>query len=252
MSPFKVVIPARFASTRLPGKPLLDLGGKPMVVRVAERARESGTEEVWVATDHAGVAEAAKANGFDVCMTREDHVSGTDRIAEVAAARNWPDDTIIVNVQGDEPLIAPELIREVAAHLQQHPQAAMSTACHPIHDIVSMFNPNIVKVVLDSQGYALLFSRAPIPYARDAFKQNADQLPAELPAYRHIGLYAYRAGFLRAYTQLAPAPLEQFEALEQLRALWHGYKISVAVTTSAPAAGVDTPQDLVIVRKAFS
>lgn len=252
MLPFKVVIPARFASTRLPGKPLLDLGGKPMVVRVAERARESGAEEVWVATDHAGVAEAAKANGFDVCMTREDHVSGTDRIAEVAAARNWPDDTIIVNVQGDEPLIAPELIREVAAHLQQHPQAAMSTACHPIHDIVSMFNPNIVKVVLDSQGYALLFSRAPIPYARDAFKQNADQLPGELPAYRHIGLYAYRAGFLRTFTQLAPAPIEQFEALEQLRALWHGYKISVAVTASVPAAGVDTPQDLAIVRKAFS
>lgn len=252
MSPFKVVIPARFASTRLPGKPLLDLGGKPMVVRVAQRARESGAEEVWVATDHAGVAEAAKANGFDVCMTREDHVSGTDRIAEVAAARNWPDDTIIVNVQGDEPLIAPELIREVAAHLQQHPHAAMSTACHPIHDIVSMFNPNIVKVVLDRQGYALLFSRAPVPYARDTFKQNADQLPGELPAYRHIGLYAYRAGFLRAFTQLAPAPLEQFEALEQLRALWHGYKISVAVTESSPATGVDTPQDLVMVRKAFS
>jgi 3-deoxy-manno-octulosonate cytidylyltransferase (CMP-KDO synthetase) len=247
MPNFKVVIPARFASTRLPGKPLLDIAGKPMVTHVADRARESGAAEVWVATDHDGVAAAVAAAGYDVCMTSADHASGTDRIAEVVRRNNWADDDIVVNVQGDEPLIAPRLIRDVARALHDHPRAAIATACHAIHDRASMFNPNVVKVVLDHEGYALYFSRAPIPYARDAFV-SPDVFPEGLPVYRHVGIYAYRAHFLKTYEQLAPAAIEQFEALEQLRALWHGYRISVSVTDEAPAAGVDTPEDLAAVR----
>ncbi len=247
MTNFKVVIPARFASTRLPGKPLLDIAGKPMVVHVADRARESGAAEVWVATDHEGVAAAVRAAGYDVRMTSAEHASGTDRIAEVVRGNNWADEEIVVNVQGDEPLIAPQLIRDVARALHDHPQASIATACHPVHDRASMFNPNVVKVVLDHEGYALYFSRAPIPYARDAFA-SPDGFPADLPVYRHVGIYAYRAGFLKTYQRLTPAAIEQFEALEQLRALWHGYRISVSVTDEAPAAGVDTPEDLEIVR----
>lgn len=246
----KIVIPARYASVRLPGKPLLDIGGKPMVVRVAEQAAATGAEVV-VATDDMRIHEAVLAHGHKVVMTREDHASGTDRIAEVANKMGWSDEVIVVNVQGDEPLIEPELIDEVANNLSQHTDAAISTACHAIHDTNTMLSPNVVKVVMDKQGYALYFSRAPIPYPRDAFATN-HELPVNMQVYRHIGLYAYRCSFLRAYANLQPSPLEQYESLEQLRALWHGYKISVAITTHPPAAGVDTAEDLQAVRAIFA
>ncbi len=245
---FKAVIPARHASTRLPGKPLLDIAGKPMVVHVAERAIASGADEVWVATDHPGIAEAVAAHGYDVCMTSSDHASGTDRLAEVVVQRGWRDDVIVVNVQGDEPLIAPDLIRGVARHLHDHQGAAISTACHAILDRETLFNPNVVKVVADRHGYAMYFSRAPIPWARDAFASSGG-FPEGLPVYRHVGIYAYRAAFLKTYQALEPAAIERFEALEQLRALWHGYKIGVAVTETVPAAGVDTAEDLERVRR---
>lgn len=248
---FKVVIPARYASTRLPGKPLLDIAGKPMVVHVAERAKESGAEEVWVATDHEAIALAVEEAGLDAVLTSADHASGTDRIAEVALRLGWSDDTAVVNVQGDEPLIAPSLIRDVAAQLHVCSDAAIATACHPVHDRESLFNPNVVKVVSDANGYALYFSRAPIPYARDAFAAG-EGFPTGMSAYRHIGIYAYRTAFLKVYSQLAPAPIEQLEALEQLRAMWHGYRIAVAVAGEAPAAGVDTPEDLERVRTILS
>ncbi len=242
--PFTVVIPARYASTRLPGKPLADIGGRPMVVRVAERARDSGARAVVIATDHPDVVEAARRHGFEACMTRADHATGTDRIAEVVRARRLSPETLVVNVQGDEPFIDPELIREAASHLHDRVEAAIATACHPIQDLESFLSPSVVKVVLDAQGYALYFSRAPIPYPRDAFAAGATALPADFPAYRHIGIYAYRAGFLAAYAGLTPSPVEVFESLEQLRALAHGYRIAVWVTGRAVPAGVDTPEDL--------
>lgn len=248
---FKVVIPARYASSRLPAKPLLDIAGKPMVVRVVEQAQRSGAEQVIVATDHQEIFDVVTRSGFQAVMTREDHPSGTDRIAEVSAHFNWPSDEIVVNVQGDEPLIEPALIREVAENLNVHAEASIATVCHAIHDKETMLNPNVVKVVMDANGYAMYFSRAPIPYARDAFAQNL-ALPANMLVYRHVGIYAYRAKFLSDYAQLAPAQIEQCEALEQLRALWHGYKISVAITQQAPAPGVDTQKDLEIVRKLFA
>ena len=250
MAAFHVVIPARFASTRLPGKPLLEIGGKPMVVRVAEQAALSGADEICIATDHQPIIAAAQRHGFQACMTRTHHTSGTDRIAEVAELRGWQDDTIVVNVQGDEPLIPPALIRAVAEHLHRHPECAIATACHALHDAAALRNPNIVKAVLDKQGNALYFSRAPIPYPRDAFASQS-ALPGDLPVLRHIGIYAYRVSFLRAYSQLAPCALERFEALEQLRALYHGYKIGVTITDEAPPAGVDTEQDLQLARKIF-
>ena len=248
---FHVVIPARFASTRLPGKPLLDICGKPMVVRVAEQAAQSGAQQVIIATDHPPIVAVAQEHGFQACMTRADHASGTDRIAEVAAQQGWPDDTIVVNVQGDEPLIPPQLIRAVAQHLHDHPDCAIATACHPIHDEASMRNPNVVKAVLDKHGNALYFSRAPIPWPRDAYAQN-QPLPQDVNVLRHVGIYAYRASFLRAYGQLAPAPIEQVESLEQLRALYHGYKIGVTKTDQAPPSGVDTEQDLGNARRLFT
>jgi 3-deoxy-manno-octulosonate cytidylyltransferase (CMP-KDO synthetase) len=248
---FNVVIPARYASTRLPGKPLADIAGKPMVVRVVDQALQSGAHEVWVATDSQQVADAVKAAGHNVLMTSPEHASGTDRIAEVAITLDWPDDTIVVNVQGDEPLIDPQLVRDVAQQLADHDSASIATACHPIHDLPSMFNQNVVKVVLDRAGFALYFSRAPIPYGRDAFQNMPSRLPAEMPVYRHIGLYAYRAAFLKTYSQLAPAAIEQFEALEQLRALWHGHRIVVAISPLEPPIGVDTPEDLAKVRARF-
>jgi len=250
MLQFKVVIPARFASTRLPGKPLLDIGGKPMVIRVAEQAAQSGAAQIVIATDHQPIIEAAKLNDFDACMTRIDHTSGTDRIAEVAAQQVWSDDTIVVNVQGDEPLIPPSLIRAVAQHLHEHPECAIATACHSIHDEASMRNPNIVKAVLDKDGNALYFSRAPIPWPRDAYAAN-QPLPQSVNVLRHIGIYAYRASFLREFGELTPAPLEQVESLEQLRALYHGYKIGVTITQDAPPSGVDTEQDLHTARHLF-
>ncbi len=243
---FKVIIPARYASTRLPAKPLLDLGGKPMVVRVAERAVLSGAQEVWVATDHADVQAAAERHGLSVMLTRTDHPTGTDRLAEVVEQRGWDDDTIVVNVQGDEPLIDPETIAQMAQQLAES-GADIATVGHPISNAADFFNPNIVKLVCKADGDALYFSRAPIPYARDHFAgtEGRESLPAALPAYRHIGLYAYRVRFLRAYACLTPSPLEGFEALEQLRALWHGFRISVLISDHLPMPGVDTPGDAV-------
>jgi 3-deoxy-manno-octulosonate cytidylyltransferase (CMP-KDO synthetase) len=251
MHSFRVVIPARYASTRLPGKPLLDIGGKPMVVRVAEQAKASGALSVVVATDHEEIAGVVRRHGYHAVMTRADHASGTDRLAEVVQKEGWGGDEIIVNVQGDEPLISPVLVREVAYNLAGHADATIATACHAISDKVEMFNPNVVKVVTDRHGYALYFSRAPIPWARDAFAAGGGALPDGLPVYRHIGLYAYRASFLEAYAGLEPAAIEQCEVLEQLRALWHGCKISVTVTATAPAVGVDTDADLQRVRAVF-
>ena len=248
---FKVVIPARYASTRLPAKPLLDLGGKPMVVRVAERAALSGAEEIWVATDHADVEAAASAHGLSVLLTRSDHPTGTDRLAEVVDRLGWDDDTIVVNVQGDEPLIDPALVAQTARQLAAS-GADIATVAHPIDSVADFFNPNIVKVVCKADGDAMYFSRAPIPYARDHFARETDSLPSAIPAFRHIGLYAYRAHFLRAYARLSPSPLERFEALEQLRALWHGFRISVLISNHLPMPGVDTPEDAAHMQQCFS
>ncbi len=252
MVKFTVVIPARHASTRLPEKMLADIHGKPLVVRVAERARESGAASIAVATDHEAIAVAVRAHGFPAILTRIDHSSGTDRIAEAAAHLGLGSEALIVNVQGDEPLIEPGLIRAVAELLEATPEAAIATACHPIRDAQEFFNPNIVKVVLDALGYACYFSRAPIPWARDAFALGRETLPAGLPCFRHVGIYAYRGAFLAEFPRLAPAPLEQYESLEQLRALWHGFQIAVAKRPDAPHAGVDTPEDLERVRAIFA
>ena len=249
--PFKIVIPARHASSRLPGKPLLDIAGKPMILRVLERALGAGADEVWVATDHTGIAGVVEKAGGKVIVTSAEHPSGTDRLAEVATRLGWSDDTIVVNVQGDEPLIPPQLINDVAAALAADAEAAIATACHPLESAEEFFNPNVVKLVMDARGRALYFSRAAIPWARDAFATDRSALPANLPAYRHIGLYAYRAGFLKRYSSLAPSPLEQWEALEQLRAMAHGYPIQVMVLDHAPPAGVDTAEDLERVRRVF-
>jgi 3-deoxy-manno-octulosonate cytidylyltransferase (CMP-KDO synthetase) len=243
---FSVIIPARLASTRLPNKPLADLGGKPMVVRVAERARESGAARIVVATDHPDILAACAAHGVEAFMTRADHPSGTDRIAEVARALGLGEDEVVVNLQGDEPLIDSALLAACAARISV--DVPMATCAHPLNDVLEVFNPNVVKVVLDKAGRALYFSRATIPWARDAFAATREALPSGYAPLRHIGLYAYRNAFLQAYPGLAPAPLEQVEALEQLRVLWHGYPIAVHVTDSAPEAGVDTPEDLARVR----
>ena len=248
---FRVVIPARYASSRLPGKPLADIGGRPMVLHVLERALQAGAESVVVATDDARVQQAVEAAGHQAMMTSPAHQSGTERLVEVAETLGWPDDALVVNVQGDEPLIDPALIREAARQLVLHDDAVMATLAHPIHDHADFVNPNVVKVVADQAGYALYFSRAPIPWPRDAFAAQ-QAMPHELGALRHIGLYAYRAGFLRTYAGLAPSPLERFEMLEQLRVLWHGYRISLGVTPAAPAPGVDTPEDLERVRALFA
>lgn len=259
-APFVAVVPARLASTRLPEKPLADIAGKPMVVRVAERARAAGARQVLIASDSERVLEAARAHGIDALLTRDDHPSGTDRLAEVAARLNWSDDTIVVNVQGDEPLIDPGLVSAVATHLARHPDCAIATAAHTIGDPAEVFSPNVVKVVLDAQGRALYFSRAPIPWMRDAYQPHcaaaaidvaAMPSPEAASVYRHVGLYAYRARFLRTYPQLAQAPIERAEMLEQLRAMWHGERIAVLVTNEAPPPGVDTPADLERVRSLF-
>ena len=260
---FKVVIPARYASTRLPGKPLLNIAGKPMVVRVAEQVAKSGASKIVIATDFEKIVTVAKQYGFNAVMTRIDHQSGTDRIAEVAQQLGWADDEIVVNVQGDEPLIDPKLIQEVAAHLANSKDAVMATACHAIHDEASFLNPNIVKVVMDVNRNALYFSRAPIPYPRDDIRPqelSPQNIPAEagysyvktnIQAHRHIGIYAYRVGFLKKYAELAVTELEKIESLEQLRVLHHGYKIGVTITQNAPASGVDTQEDLDYVRSVF-
>lgn len=247
---FRVVIPARYASSRLPGKPLADIGGRPMVLHALERALQAGAESVVVATDDVRVLQAVEAAGHQALMTSPAHQSGTERLVEVAETLGWPDGTLVVNVQGDEPLIDPTLIREAARQLVLHDDAVMATLAHPIHDHADFINPNVVKVVADEAGYALYFSRAPIPWPRDAFATQ-QPMPHEFGALRHIGLYAYRVGFLRTYASLASSPLERYEMLEQLRVLWHGYRISLGVTPIAPAPGVDTPEDLARVRALF-
>jgi 3-deoxy-manno-octulosonate cytidylyltransferase (CMP-KDO synthetase) len=250
--PFRVVIPARYASTRLPGKPLADIAGKPMVVRVVEAALDSGASEVIVATDDVRIRDAVAAHGHAVTLTRADHPSGTDRIAEVAQQFGWPDDAVVVNVQGDEPLIDPNVIIAVAHALENDRAAAIATAAHAITDMTEFMNPNVVKVVIAASGRALYFSRAPIPWHRDGFASQQESFPANFIAYRHIGLYAYRVNFLRQYGALDPAPLEGWEALEQLRALWHGCAIQVITCSHPPSPGVDTQEDLTRVRAAFA
>ena len=254
--PFRIIIPARFASTRLPAKPLADIGGKAMVVRVVEAVKGCGAIETWVATDDERVKQAVEAHGYQALMTDVDHVSGTDRLAEVVIKLNWPDDAIVVNVQGDEPLIEPSLVIAVAQALAENPTASISTAAHNLHDVSDFFNPNVVKVVSDKNARAMYFSRAPIPWARDAFANavaNPTQtFPAGFLPQRHIGIYAYRVSFLKRYHALAPSPMEQWESLEQLRALWHGFPIQVVSCEQAPAAGVDTAEDLERVREIFA
>lgn len=251
MPGFRIVVPARFASTRLPGKPLADIAGQPMIVRVAAAASRTSAEGVWVATDDLRIADAVRQHGYDAVMTRADHPSGTDRIAEVAEQLGWDDGDIVVNVQGDEPLLDPALIEAVAGALHDNPEAVMATACHPLTTAGDYFNPNVVKVVCDARGRALYFSRASIPWDRDRLAAKPDLMPAGLPAHRHIGLYAYRVRFLRRYGELAASPLERCESLEQLRVLWHGYSIQVVSVDHPPAAGVDTPEDLERVRGLF-
>ena len=241
-----IIIPARYASTRLPGKPLLDIAGLPMIARVVDCARASGARRVVVATDDERIRAAVLAHGAEVVMTQSTHVSGTDRLAEAIALLDLGEDEIVVNLQGDEPLMPPRLIRDVADLLTTHPTAVMATACHAITQREEFLNPNVVKVVTDRSGYALYFSRAPIPWPRDAMSSHAP-----IKAFRHIGLYAYRAGFVARYAAWPACPLETTEALEQLRVLWHGEKIAVLEAEAAPPVGVDTPGDLERVRKFF-
>lgn len=244
---FCVLIPARLASTRLPRKPLADIGGQPMVVRVAQRAHASSAQRVVVAADSAEIVSACREHGVEAILTRSDHPSGSDRLAEACGVLGLSGQDVVLNVQGDEPLIEPSLIDAVAASLQAHPEAAMSTAAHPIGSVEEFTNPNVVKVVLDARGFALYFSRAPLPWWRDGFAGGIHALPQPRPL-RHIGIYGYQADFLRGFPRLAPAPVEAAEALEQLRALWHGHRIAVHVSALAPGAGVDTPEDLERVR----
>jgi 3-deoxy-manno-octulosonate cytidylyltransferase (CMP-KDO synthetase) len=239
---FHVIIPARYASTRFPGKPLAELAGRPMVVRVCEQAAKSGAAAVHVATDDERIAAAVRDAGHSAIMTRADHPSGTDRLAEVVRKLKLKDGEIVVNVQGDEPLISPVLIRRVGTLLDKKREASVSTACHAIHDAASVSNPNVVKVVLDREGYALYFSRSPIPYPREAAPVH----------YRHAGIYGYRVAFLKKYARLKAAPAEKAEALEQLRVLWHGYRIAVTISETEIPPGVDTPQDLEAVRRMVS
>lgn len=240
---FLVVIPARLGSTRLPRKPLADIGGKPMVIRVAERAKLSLAQSVVVATDSPEIQAACDEHRIECLLTSADHPTGTDRIAELAQLLKLHSEALIVNVQGDEPLIPPELINQVASTLAEHQECAISTVAVPITDISEINNPNVVKVVLNRSGEALYFSRASIPFVRDP------QANQKIEHLRHLGIYAYRADFLQAYARLEPAPPEQAEALEQLRALWNGYRIAVHTTSEAPPAGVDTPEDLARVRQ---
>jgi 3-deoxy-manno-octulosonate cytidylyltransferase (CMP-KDO synthetase) len=241
---FKVVIPARFASTRLPGKPLLDIAGKPMIQHVHQRAMESGAEEVVVATDDARIAERVEQFGGEVCMTSDSHRSGTDRIAEVVEKFGWADDTIVVNLQGDEPCMPPVLLTQVARDMDSHKNAVITTLSAPLTSKEKLFDPHVVKVVTDAEGYALYFSRAPIPWHRDEFLHKEQPLPEETGFSRHIGIYAYRAGFLEQYVNWPPAPIEQAESLEQLRVLWHGRRIHVSQAQEEPGHGVDTRDDL--------
>lgn len=241
---FKVVIPARYGSTRLPGKPLLDIAGKPMIVHVCQRALEADAEQVVVATDDQRIFDAVGALGLQAVMTDGDHQSGTERIAEVARILGWRDEEIVVNLQGDEPLIPPAYIRDAAQALAGQTRAGIATLAAKIADADEIFNPNAVKVVLDKAGYALYFSRAPIPWNRATFPDNHDPAVSATPHLRHIGMYAYTVGFLQRYCSWPASPLESVEALEQLRILWHGEKIRVEIVDKTPEAGVDTEEDL--------
>ncbi len=248
---FVVIIPARLASTRLPRKPLADIGGVPMVVRVARQALKTSASKVVVAADSPEIETACETHGVQCLLTRADHPSGSDRLAEACAMLHLEDETLVVNVQGDEPLIDPGLIESVAMMLHQRPECAMATAAHAINAVADLSNPNVVKVVLDAEGRALYFTRAPVPWWRDGWSGSIAALPSPAPL-RHVGLYAYRAAFLRRFPQLPISPLETIESLEQLRALWHGYRIAVHISATAPAAGVDTPEDLARVRALFA
>ncbi len=241
---FKVVIPARYASTRLPGKPLLELAGRPMIQHVHERAVESGADEIVIATDDERIADAVGSFGAEVCMTDPGHRSGTERIEEVVRSAGWDDQTIIVNLQGDEPGMPASLLTQVAGDMEAHPKAQMTTLAAPIETKRQLFDPHVVKVVTDGEGYALYFSRAPIPWHRDEFLSQSDELPAGVEFLRHIGLYAYRAGFLNRYVSWPASPLERAESLEQLRVLWHGDSIHVSEATVIPGHGVDTREDI--------
>ena len=256
-APFTVLIPARLASSRLPNKPLADIAGTPMVVRVAQRAQQSLAQRVVVAGDDARIVDACKQHGVQAVLTSPNHPSGSDRLAEACQLLGLGGDDIVVNVQGDEPMIAPALIDAVAALLAARPEASMGTVAHPIADLESLLNPNVVKVVLDAKGLASYFSRAPIPGGRDHLNSawwqnpNTTATPGFAPLH-HMGLYSYRARFLQTFPTLSQAPTEQIESLEQLRALWHGYRIAVHVTPDAPSAGVDTPEDLARVRQLYA
>jgi 3-deoxy-manno-octulosonate cytidylyltransferase (CMP-KDO synthetase) len=245
---FRVVIPARYPSKRLPGKPLLPIAGRPMLAHVHDRALASGAEEVVIATDDERIRAAAEGFGAQVLMTSSSHRSGTERIAEVVERLGWAAGAAVVNLQGDEPLMPPRLIRQVAEALEAHPVAAVATACYRIHTPAELFDPHVVKVVRDAQGYALYFSRATIPWDRDAFAVSTEELPEGAEHFRHIGLYAYRAGFLARYVTWSASPLERMEALEQLRVLYHGERIMVAEAAEMPGHGVDTEADLARVR----
>jgi len=247
---FTVIVPARLASTRLPHKPLADIHGLPMVVRVAQRAALSNASQVVVAADSIEIVQACQAHGVRAMLTQVDHPSGSDRLAEASALLGLSPKDVVVNVQGDEPLINPELINQVAELLVQRPTASMSTAAHEIHELAEFTNPNVVKVVIDQAQLALYFSRAPIPWWRDGFAKGIQSLPQPAPL-RHIGIYAYRVEFLQSFPTLQAAPIETGEALEQLRALWHGHKIAVHITPDVPGPGVDTPEDLERVRALY-
>lgn len=249
---FKVVIPARYASTRLPGKPLIEIAGKPMIQHVYERACESGATEVVIATDDERIATRGAAFGAEVCMTAASHQSGTDRIAEVVERKGWSVDDIVVNLQGDEPNMPAALVTQVATDMDTHGRADMTTLSSLISEREMLFDPHVVKVVTNSDGYALYFSRAPIPWHRDEFLAGDGPLPSDVEFARHIGLYAYRAGFLKQYVDWPPAPLEQAESLEQLRVLWHGGRIHVTRAGVEPGHGVDTKEDLIQVEKQLS
>lgn len=248
MSEFRVIIPARFASTRLPGKPLLDIGGKPMIQRVYEQARKSGAKDVVIATDDPRIEEAARAFGAQVIMTSSEHESGTDRLQEVVSKLGLKDDDIVVNVQGDEPLIPPQVIDQVAHNLAGS-QAGIATLSEIIGDAEFVFDPNIVKVVSDVNGYALYFSRAPIPWCRATYQAGRGELPTIMPVQRHIGIYAYRVSLLHDFVKWGPCALEKTESLEQLRAMWNGVRIHVQPALQTPPPGVDTQEDLDRVRR---
>ncbi len=249
---FTVVIPARYASARLPGKPLADICGKPMVQHTWERAQESGAARILIATDDARIADSAHGFGAEVCMTSAEHATGTDRLAEVAALEGFADDAILVNLQGDEPAMPPQLLRQVAEDMDAHPDASVTTLNQRIQHAAELFDPHVVKTVMDAQGYALYFSRAPVPWDRDAFAVTREDLRADAEHWRHLGVYAYRAGFLKRFATWPLSPLEGMESLEQLRVLWQGERIHCTAATESPGHGVDSPADLERMRAWFT